>query len=89
MFGLACLALVLPLTAALPQSRPEEQTAPFEADLRVDTNRDGTVDLSGKTDSNGKDTWLETYGALFLPNIGDTRRHCGDNYDCDDASTNA
>lgn len=89
MFGLACLALVLPLTAAHPQSRPEEQTAPFKADLRVDTNRDGTVDLSVKTDNIGKDTWSETYGALFLPNIGDTRRHCGDNYDCDDASTNA
>ncbi|KID81620.1 arginine deiminase type-3 [Metarhizium guizhouense ARSEF 977] len=91
MFGLACLALALPLTAALPQSRPEEQTAPFKADLRVDTNRDGTVDLSGQTDSNGKDTWSETSGALFLPNIGVTGRHCGGNgiSSCHDASTNA
>ncbi|KID94146.1 arginine deiminase type-3, partial [Metarhizium majus ARSEF 297] len=89
MFGLACLALALPLTAAHPQSRPEEQTAPFKADLRVDTNRDGTVDLSGKTDSIGKDTWSESYGALFLPNIGQTRPDCRDDYTCHDASTNA
>ncbi|KID74932.1 uncharacterized protein G6M90_00g107170 [Metarhizium brunneum] len=88
MFGLACLALVLPLTAAFPQSRPEEQTAPFKADLRVDTNRDGTVDLSGNTDSNGKNTWSETSGALFLPNIGVARRHCGSDYTCHDAYTN-
>ncbi|EFY93728.1 arginine deiminase type-3 [Metarhizium acridum CQMa 102] len=88
MFGLACLALALPLTAALPQSRPESQTPPFKADLRVDTNRDGTVDLSGTTDTNGKHTWSETSGALFLPNIGHTGRHCGNNDLCRDASTN-
>ncbi|KAG8407801.1 hypothetical protein J3459_018347 [Metarhizium acridum] len=64
MFGLACLAPALPFTAALPQSRPESQTPPFKADLRVDTNRDGTVDLSGTTDTDGEDTWSETSGAF-------------------------
>lgn len=88
MFSLAYLALILPLTAAFPQSRLEEQTAPFKADLRVDTNRDGTVDFSGNTDSNGKDIWSETSGALFLPNIGVARRYYGSNYTCYNASTN-
>ncbi|KAG8416763.1 hypothetical protein J3459_013669 [Metarhizium acridum] len=88
MFGLACLAPALPFTAALPQSRPESQTPPFKADLRVDTNRDGTVDLSGTTDTDGEDTWSETSGAFFLPNKGHTGYHCGNNDLCHDASTN-
>ncbi len=90
MHGLGCLALALPLVAALPQRSPTENAAPFKADLRVDTNRDGTVDLTGTTDNNGKDTWSETSGALFLPNIGNAAGHCHSDSDtCHDASTNS
>lgn len=90
MYRLSCLALAVSLTAALPQRSPSENAAPFKADLRVDTNRDGTVDLTGTTDTNGKDTWSETTGALFLPNIGDNARHCETDSDaCHDASTNS
>ncbi|OAR02995.1 hypothetical protein LLEC1_03841 [Akanthomyces lecanii] len=90
MYIVGCLTLALPLAAALPQHSPSEDTAPFKADLRVDTNRDGTVDLNGTTDTNGKDTWSETSGALFLPSIADAARHCRSNPDnCHDASTNS
>ncbi|KHN95515.1 arginine deiminase type-3 [Metarhizium album ARSEF 1941] len=78
MISLPCLALVLPLAAA----------AAFKADIRVDTNRDGKVDLHGTTDINGKATWSETSGALFLPNIGDARGHCAGDDSCHDASSN-
>ncbi|XWW96126.1 hypothetical protein V2A60_004096 [Cordyceps javanica] len=89
MVCLTCLVLALPLAAALPQGAPAEKAAPFKADLRVDTNRDGTVDLDGTTDANGKDTWSETSGALFLPNIGNTKPHCTEiDPDCHNASDN-
>ncbi|OAQ62763.1 arginine deiminase type-3 [Pochonia chlamydosporia 170] len=89
------VALALPLVGALPQRAPneirQENSAPFKADLRVDTNRDGRVDVDGSTDVNGKDAWSETSGAIFLPNIGSADRHCSKGYnnaDCNDASTN-
>ncbi|KAK2598705.1 hypothetical protein N8I77_012097 [Diaporthe amygdali] len=45
-------------------------------DIRADTNRDGIVDLTGDTDILGKTNWTEAFGAIFLPNIGDTDRRC-------------
>ncbi|PLB53346.1 hypothetical protein P170DRAFT_349062 [Aspergillus steynii IBT 23096] len=48
----------------------------LRADIRADTNRDGTVDLTGHSDVIGKQKWTESHGALFLPNIGDTDRRC-------------
>jgi protein-arginine deiminase len=42
------------------------------ADLRADTNRDGVVDLDGRSDVEGKGEWTEERGAIFLPNIGDS-----------------
>ncbi|KAJ1323740.1 protein-arginine deiminase [Microdochium nivale] len=46
------------------------------ADIRADSNRDGTVDLTGASDVAGKTQWTAKRGALFLPNIGDTDRRC-------------
>ncbi|CAO2655051.1 Nn.00g117840.m01.CDS01 [Neocucurbitaria sp. VM-36] len=43
---------------------------------RADTNRNGIIDISGKSDSFGKTHWTEARGAIFLPNIGDTNRRC-------------
>ncbi|ODA84127.1 hypothetical protein RJ55_02645 [Drechmeria coniospora] len=48
------------------------------ADIRADTNRDGHVDMEGLTDVPGKHRWTESRGALFLANIGDTNRRCGE-----------
>lgn len=48
----------------------------FKADIRADTNRDGIVDVTSDTDTNGKDAWTDSSGAIFLANIGDTDRRC-------------
>ncbi|MDX2909212.1 protein-arginine deiminase domain-containing protein [Streptomyces griseiscabiei] len=45
-------------------------------DLRVDTNRDGKVDVTGTTDTAGENGWTLARGALMLPNIDDDTRRC-------------
>ncbi|ULR50539.1 protein-arginine deiminase domain-containing protein [Streptomyces deccanensis] len=45
-------------------------------DLRVDTNRDGKVDVTGTTDTSGENGWTVARGALMLPNIDDDTRRC-------------
>ncbi|TWU71565.1 hypothetical protein ED733_000715 [Metarhizium rileyi] len=42
----------------------------------ADTNRDRRVDMTGDSDVEGKDTWTEERGALFLANIADTNQRC-------------
>lgn len=44
--------------------------------LRADTNRDGVVDVKGRSDEAGKQQWTTARGALLLPNIGDKHRRC-------------
>ncbi|KAM0740119.1 hypothetical protein ACQRIT_005303 [Beauveria bassiana] len=51
----------------------------LEATILADTNRDGNIDTTGKSDHTGKDTWTETSGALLLANIGDSNRRCSSN----------
>ncbi|KAF2276995.1 arginine deiminase type-3 [Westerdykella ornata] len=75
-------------------------SAPFVADIRADTNRDGKVDIVGSSDCDGKNEWTANSGAIFLPNIGDTDRRCSNALlngpsvsneeldDCNDASDN-
>jgi protein-arginine deiminase len=46
------------------------------ADLRVDANRDGRVDVSGRSDERGEDQASVGSGALFLPNLDDDARRC-------------
>lgn len=48
----------------------------LQATILADTNRDGSVDITGNTDVQGKAVWTEERGALFLPNIADTNRRC-------------
>lgn len=48
----------------------------LRATILADTNRDGKVDVEGDTDVDGKQTWTNESGALFLANIGDTDRRC-------------
>jgi protein-arginine deiminase len=47
-------------------------------DIRVDTNRDGVVDVTGDSDVQAKNVWTATRGAIFLPNIGDALGRCKD-----------
>ncbi|EJP62292.1 uncharacterized protein BBA_08719 [Beauveria bassiana ARSEF 2860] len=47
-----------------------------KADIRVDTNRDGIVDVDGTSDQAGKDTWTDAAGAIFLPNVADSGDRC-------------
>ncbi|OAR00238.1 hypothetical protein LLEC1_05985 [Akanthomyces lecanii] len=55
----------------------------LEATILADTNRDGRVDATGKSDLSGKDHWSETSGALFLANIGDSNGRCAANITTD------
>ncbi|KAK8015130.1 hypothetical protein PG990_008426 [Apiospora arundinis] len=87
--------LLLVGAACLPATRASPR-----ADIRADTNRDGTVDLEGDSDVKGKQQWTASSGAVFLPNIGDTDRRCSKKAlsgpalsnealdDCNDASDN-
>lgn len=67
--GLALGALAAGMALSAPLS-----VAAFG--LRVDTNRDGVVDVVGLSDEPGKRTWTATRGAILLPNIGDTPLRC-------------
>ncbi|KAM0743565.1 hypothetical protein ACQRIT_001824 [Beauveria bassiana] len=77
------------LPAAAPTTKPKDKRAPPQnssinnnkatankADIRVDTNRDGIVDVDGTSDQAGKDTWTDAAGAIFLPNIADSGDRC-------------
>ncbi|MFC9506234.1 protein-arginine deiminase domain-containing protein [Streptomyces sp. NPDC057002] len=46
------------------------------ADLRVDVNRDGRVDVAGGSDKSGEDGWTVGRGAVYLPNIDDDTKRC-------------
>jgi protein-arginine deiminase len=50
--------------------------ATWTPDIRADTNRDGTVDMVGSSDSGNKTAWSAEHGAIFLPNIGDKHLRC-------------
>ena len=45
-------------------------------DIRADTNRNGTVDLSDPTEDDGEETWSATQGAIFLANLDDDDLSC-------------
>ncbi|KAK2593834.1 hypothetical protein QQS21_008449 [Conoideocrella luteorostrata] len=68
---LFAVSLLLGTIAAAPK-----KTDTLKADIRADTNRDGRVDVTGSTDVQGKQTWTEKRGAIFLANIGDTDGRC-------------
>ncbi len=46
------------------------------ADLRVDSNRDGVVDVVGSTDETDEEQWNTTRGAILLPNMDDDSQRC-------------
>jgi protein-arginine deiminase len=48
----------------------------FQADIRADDRRRGIVELSAKSDWITKAKWTNERGAIFLPNIGDSRMRC-------------
>ena len=70
----------------------EEQPGGIVADLRADTNRDGTISFDGKADDDGEDVWDGKHGAVFLANIDDDEAACNPNLDdtqvakCNDAA---
>ena len=45
-------------------------------DIRVDANRNGTIDMDDPTEDENEDTWSETSGAIFLANIDDDLEQC-------------
>ncbi|GAB0138387.1 hypothetical protein EsDP_00006622 [Epichloe bromicola] len=57
----------------------------LKATILADTNRDGRIDMTGSSDVEGKDTWTEERGALFLANIAVTGRRCYEFIWCNDA----
>ncbi|MEU3600016.1 protein-arginine deiminase domain-containing protein [Streptomyces sp. NPDC006798] len=57
-------------------SAPVHAAGPPTADLRADVDRDGTVDLTGTTDTAGEDSWTTARGAVFLPNLDDDTKRC-------------
>jgi protein-arginine deiminase len=62
------------------------------ADLRADSNRDGTISFDDPTDDAGEDEWTESHGAVFLANIDDDEVVCSLDVDdvdlpkCNDAA---
>jgi protein-arginine deiminase len=48
----------------------------FQADIRADDSRIGTVNLSAKSEWITKPRWTSERGAIFLPNIGDSGMRC-------------
>ncbi|KAL4959746.1 protein-arginine deiminase domain-containing protein [Aspergillus stella-maris] len=52
------------------------QISAVQPDIRADTNRDGTVDLTGSSDLYSKSHWSDARGAIFLPNVGDKYNRC-------------
>lgn len=50
----------------------------LQADIHADSNRDGKVDISAKTDSKDKLECTNEMGAICLVNIGDTDRRCSE-----------
>jgi protein-arginine deiminase len=64
--GLALLVWGVPVAIAGPPA----------VDLRADANRDGRVDMTGKSDERGEDRAAVDSGAVFLPNLDDDQRRC-------------
>ncbi|MER7043702.1 protein-arginine deiminase domain-containing protein [Streptomyces jumonjinensis] len=47
-----------------------------KADLRADVDRDGSVDVTGDSDTAGENAWTRLRGAVLLPNIDDDTKRC-------------
>lgn len=45
-------------------------------DLRVDSNRNGVIDMADPTEDEGEDEWTADHGAIFLANIDDDMEAC-------------
>lgn len=68
---IAGLATATLLSAATPVMTA--WAAPPDAQLTADVNRDG---LLTPTHDAGEDTWADSRGAIFLPNLDDDQRRC-------------
>ncbi len=75
-----------------PDGEDEDEVGGIVADLRADTNRDGTISFDGKADDDGEDVWDAKHGAVFLANIDDDEVTCDATLDdlqiakCNDAA---
>lgn len=72
----ACLMRSYLATLLVPCALSNHAQKHIKADIRADTNRDGFVDVTGDSDVHNKTRWTENWGAVILPNIGDTDRRC-------------
>jgi protein-arginine deiminase len=80
--GALAAVLLLPLGLAgcgddedLDGPDPPAPAGPI-VDLRVDTNRNGTVDLDDPTEDENEDLWDANQGAIFMANIDDDLDAC-------------
>lgn len=75
---LAALPLVLAgvTTAAVPPAVAATKPSAPRADLRVDANRDGRVDLTGSSDEAHESRASNAAGALYLANVDDDSLRC-------------
>ncbi|AXU13834.1 protein-arginine deiminase domain-containing protein [Streptomyces clavuligerus] len=58
-----------------PAAGPAARAA-LTADLRADVDRDGSVDITGGSDTPGENVWTRDRGAVMLPNIDDDTKRC-------------
>ena len=58
-------------TSVTPMPKPQAI-----ADLRVDTNRNGSIDLDDPSEDDPEDSWGKDHGAIFLANIDDDAKTC-------------
>ncbi|OKH99281.1 hypothetical protein A6A06_27450 [Streptomyces sp. CB02923] len=70
------LATALTAAVLLPAAPVVAQPPPTGADVRADVDRDGVVDVTGRSDEAGEDRWTPDRGAVFLPNIDDDAARC-------------
>jgi protein-arginine deiminase len=63
-------------TIFFPGCSSTPQPAAAVAELRADTNRNGTLDWDDPTEIANKTTWDSTHGAIFLANIDDDQSAC-------------
>lgn len=68
------LGLLLALAAGVPAGAAENPR-PL-ADLRADTDRDGTASVSDTSDETDEEQWNATRGAVMLPNLDDDTDRC-------------
>lgn len=85
---IALAVAAVTLTGVAPAGAAETAAgAAVRADLRADVDRDGTIDLAGRSDERREQRWRMARGAVVLPNIDDDTDRCSPSVAlCNDAT---